>query len=60
MFLDALLHPQLKFALARKRNDYGIDAETFPINYTVSEQAQDNHGKYVHNIEMGRQWGQVD
>uniref|UniRef100_A0AAV2K8L1 Uncharacterized protein n=1 Tax=Knipowitschia caucasica TaxID=637954 RepID=A0AAV2K8L1_KNICA len=58
--LIALVQPHLKNVLARQRRDYGIDEETFPMDYPVSEQAGDIDGTPVHNIGMERQCGKVD
>uniref|UniRef100_A0AAV2MI12 Uncharacterized protein n=1 Tax=Knipowitschia caucasica TaxID=637954 RepID=A0AAV2MI12_KNICA len=58
--LIALMQPHLKTVLARQRRDYGIDEETFPMDYPVSEQAGDIDGTPVHNIGMERQCGKVD
>ncbi|QQP50794.1 Hypothetical protein FKW44_011922, partial [Caligus rogercresseyi] len=58
--LTDLMLPHLKTVLARQRRDYGIDEETFPMDYPVSEQASNIDGTPVHNIGMERQCGKVD
>ncbi|QQP53027.1 Hypothetical protein FKW44_005350 [Caligus rogercresseyi] len=58
--LTDLMLPHLKTVLARQRRDYGIDEETFPMDYPVSEQASNIDGTPVHNIGMVRQCGKVD
>ncbi|QQP38065.1 Hypothetical protein FKW44_018543 [Caligus rogercresseyi] len=58
--LTDLMLPHLKTVLARQRRDYGIDEETFPMVYLVSEQASNIDGTPVHNIGMERQCGKVD
>ncbi|KAJ4945964.1 hypothetical protein JOQ06_023642 [Pogonophryne albipinna] len=57
--LTDLMQPHLQTVLARQRRDYGIDEETFPMDYPVSEQANIDDTP-VHNIGMERQCGKVD
>ncbi|KAI4829898.1 hypothetical protein KUCAC02_001558 [Chaenocephalus aceratus] len=56
----ACLGPHLQTVLARQSRDYGIDEETFPMDYPVSEQASNIDDTPVHNIGMERQCGKVD
>ncbi|KAI9548371.1 hypothetical protein NQZ68_010593 [Dissostichus eleginoides] len=58
--LTDLMQPHLQTVLARQRRDYGIDEETFPMDYPVSEQASNIDDTPVHNIGMERQCGKVD
>ncbi|KAK1882685.1 ATP-dependent zinc metalloprotease FtsH [Dissostichus eleginoides] len=58
--LTDLMQPHLQTVQARQRRDYGIDEETFPMDYPVSEQASNIDDTPVHNIGMERQCGKVD
>ncbi|KAK5922719.1 hypothetical protein CgunFtcFv8_019959 [Champsocephalus gunnari] len=58
--LTDLMQPHLQTVLARQRRDDGIDEETFPMDYPVSEQASNIDDTPVHNIGMERQCGKVD
>ena len=58
--LTNLMLPHLQTVLARQRKDYGIDEETFPMEYPVSDQATKIDETPVHNIGMERQCGKVD
>ena len=57
--LTNLMMPELKTVLARQRRDYGIDEESFPVEYPVEEQASNVDDTPVHNIGMERQCGKV-
>ena len=52
--------PQLRTVLARQRRDYGIDEESFEMQYPVFDQAAKIDETPVHNIGMERQCGKVD
>ena len=58
--LTNLMLPEMQTVLARQRKDYGIDEESFPMEYPVSEQASNIDETPVHNIGMERQCGKVD
>ena len=53
-------HVQTWGCMNRQRRDYGIDVETFPIDYPVSKQACKKDETPLHNIGMERQYGKVD
>ena len=57
--LTNLMMPELKIVLARQRRDYGIEEESFPVEYPVEEQASNVDDTPVHNIGMERQCGKV-
>ena len=57
--LTNLMMPELKIVLVRQRRDYGIDEESFPVEYPVEEQASNVDDTPVHNIGMERQCGKV-
>ena len=58
--LTNLMLPHLQTVLARQRRDYGIDEESYPMEYPVTEQASKVDETPVHNIGMERQCGKVD
>ena len=58
--LDKLMRPQLQTVLARQRRDYGIDEESYEMDYPVFEQSMNIDETPVHNIGMERQCGKVD
>eukprot|EP00058_Branchiostoma_floridae_P018115 XP_002603604.1 hypothetical protein BRAFLDRAFT_93148 [Branchiostoma floridae] len=58
--LTNLMLPHMQTVLARQRRDYGIDEESFPMDYPVSDQASNIDETPVHNIGMERQCGKVD
>ena len=53
-----LLH--LQTVLARQRREYGIDEESFEMDFPSFDQAAKIYETHVHNIGMERQYGKVD
>ena len=58
--LANLMLPHLQTVLARQRRDYGIDEESFEMDFPVFDQAAKIDETPVHNIGMERQCGKVD
>ena len=58
--LTNIMMPELQNVLARQRRDYGIDAEKFPAEFPVEQQAANVDDTLVNNLAMERQCGKVD
>ena len=58
--LTKFIIPELRTVLDRQQRDYGIDAEAFPVQLPVEEQASNIDETPVHNIGMERQCGKID
>ena len=52
--------PELAATLARQRRDYGLDAETFPPNFPIEEQASNIDDTPTNNMDMERLMGMTD
>ena len=52
--------PELATTLARQRRDYGLDAETFPANFLIDEQASNIDDTPTNNMDMEHLMGMTD